>query len=281
MTGLASAPASSANLGPGFDCVALALGLRCTARATSADAWTVRSGGVDPGPEATSFVTRAARAAAGDRPLRIEVESDVPRTSGLGSSAAVAVSVAAAARRARGEEPDPEEIFGIVADLEGHPDNAAAAVHGGLIAVAAGAVIRLEISPDLQPVVALPDFELATPGARRVLPDEVPHSAAARSVARAVALVQGLRTGDSAALAAAAGDELHEGYRAVLAPETAKLVGVARGAGARHASWSGAGPAVLALVTADLVAEVVAALEDVVSEGGRVFTPGIDFEGLR
>ncbi len=281
MTGVASAPASSANLGPGFDCIALALGLRCVARAVPAEHWGVLSGGVDPGPEAAAFVTRAARSAAGERPLSIEIESDVPRTSGLGSSAAVAVSVAAAARRAHGGAADRDEVFRVVAALEGHPDNAAAAVYGGLVAVAGDEVVRLELSPDLVPVVALPAFELSTPRARRALPDQIPHAAAARSVARAVALVAGLRSADPAALAAAAGDEIHEGYRAVLAPETAKLVGVARSAGAVHAAWSGAGPAVLALVTVASQGDVVAALQDVIGAGGRVFTPGVDYEGLR
>ncbi len=278
----ASAPASAANLGPGFDCIALALALRCRAAAAQAAEWRVRSGGADPGPEATAFIVRAARAAVGDdTPMTVKVDSDVPRASGLGSSAAVAASVAAAAWRAVGQEPSDDELFQLVARLEGHPDNAAAVVHGGLVAVAGDTVARLELSTDLEPVVAVPDEELSTRRARQALPDVVPHGAAARSVARAVALVEGLRRADPALLAEAAGDELHEAYRAVLAPGAAKLVAAARGAGALHASWSGAGPSVLAFVTADAKAAVCRALDEALGDGGRVLTPGVDRDGWR
>ncbi len=282
MSATASAPASSANLGAGFDCVALALDLRCRATVSVADAWSVRSGGVDPGPEATAFVLRAARAAAGDdQPLAVEIDSDVPRSSGLGSSAAVAASVAAAAQRATGGSPTGGALYRLVAGLEGHPDNAAAVVHGGLVAVAGDTVMRLELSPLLHPVVAVPDEELLTWEARQALPADVPHGAAARSVARAIALVEGLRSADRGLLAEAAGDELHESYRAVLAPGTAKLVAAARGAGALHAAWSGAGPSVLALALAADVESVRRALAGTLGEDGRVLTPEVDAAGWR
>ncbi len=282
MSGEASAPASAANLGPGFDCVALALRLRCRATAAPASEWRVRSGGVDPGPEATTFILRAARAAAGDRvALAVDVDSDVPRASGLGSSAAVAAAVAAAAWRAVGGEPADDELFRLVARLEGHSDNAAAVVHGGLVAVVGDTVAALELSPALEPVVAVPDEELSTREARQALPGTVPHGAAARSVARAVALIEGLRRADRALLAEAAGDELHEAYRSVLAPGAAKLVAAARGAGAMHASWSGAGPSVLAFVTPDSKEAVCGALEEAIGGAGRVLTPGVDYDGWR
>ncbi len=282
MSGEASAPASAANLGPGFDCVALALRLRCRAVARAAPEWRVRSGGIDPGPEATAFVLRAARAAAGeDAALAVDVDSDVPRASGLGSSAAVAAAVAAAAWRAVGREPADDELFRLVARLEGHSDNAAAVVYGGLVAVTGDTVARLELSPELEPVVAVPAEGLSTREARQALPDTVPHGAAARSVARAVALVEGLRRADRALLAEASGDELHEAYRSVLAPGAAKLVAAARSAGALHASWSGAGPSVLAFVTADTQDAVCAALQEALGGGGRVLAPGVDGDGWR
>lgn len=282
MTASASAPASAANLGPGFDCVALALGLRCRATVRPSAEWQVRSDGVEPAAEAVAFVLRVVRAAVSDgQPMAVEIHSDVPRTSGLGSSAAVSAAVAAAALRSGGVEPADDELFRLVARLEGHSDNAAAVVYGGLVAVTGDTVARLELSPELEPVVAVPAEGLSTREARQALPDTVPHGAAARSVARAVALVEGLRRADRALLAEASGDELHEAYRSVLAPGAAKLVAAARSAGALHASWSGAGPSVLAFVTADTQDAVCAALQEALGGGGRVLAPGVDGDGWR
>jgi homoserine kinase len=95
-----------------------------------------------------------------------------------------------------------------------------------------------------------------------------------------VALVDGLRTADPAALAAARGDELHEGPRAMLSPVTGAMIDAARDAGALHASWSGAGPSALALVTADHLGAVVSAMERVLGDAGEVLTPSVDYEGL-
>ncbi len=280
MTASASAPASAANLGPGFDCVALALGLRCRATVRPSAEWQVRSDGVEPAAEAVAFVLRVVRAAVSDgQPMAVEIHSDVPRTSGLGSSAAVSAAVAAAALRSGGVEPADDELFRLVAHIEGHPDNAAAVVHGGLVAVAGDTVTRLELAPVLEPLVAVPDESLKTWEARQALPETIPHGAAARSVARAVALIEGLRRADRSLLAEAAGDELHESYRSVLAPGAAKLVAAARAAGAWHASWSGAGPSVLAFVTAAERDPVRTALDEALGGTGRVLAPGVDHTG--
>ncbi len=280
MKGEASAPASSANLGPGFDTLALGLDIRCVARAEPSSEWSIISDGVDPGPEAAAFVMSAATAAA-DRPFRIEVTSDIPRASGLGSSAAVAAAVSAAALRTTGTEPDRDQLFGIVADLEGHYDNAAATVYGGLVSVVNGTVLHLEMSESLVSVVAVPAARLRTTAARDALPEQVSHAAAARNAARVVALVEGLRTADPAALAAAAGDELHESHRMSLSPATQALMRAAAAAGALHVAWSGAGPSVLALTTADRTGDVVAAFNAALEHPATVLTPGIDRAGLR
>jgi homoserine kinase len=167
-----------------------------------------------------------------------------------------------------------------VAAIEGHGDNVAAAVHGGLTAVGADGPRSLPISDQLVPIVGVPNERLATSEARDVLPAEVSLATAARSVGRAVALVDGLRTADPAALAAARGDELHEGPRALLSPLTGAVIAAARDAGALHASWSGAGPSALALVTPDHRDAVVAAMEQVLGDAGEVMTLAVDYEGL-
>jgi homoserine kinase len=270
----ASAPASSANLGPGFDFLALALEIRCRVTADQAEQWSAPDG-------AEPIVIAVAAALGVDRPFAVSVESDIPIQRGLGSSAALAVAAGAAALSAVGREIDHDALFEAAASVDGHPDNAAAAVYGGLVAVAPTGVRRLSLSPTLAVILGVPDTTLATSEARRALPETITHAAAARSAARAAFLVEGLRTGDAPALAAAGHDELHEEPRAALSPVTVAMVEAARAAGALHAAWSGAGPSVVALATADAAEEVAAALLAVAGEGGRVLRPQVAQAGVR
>ena len=264
--GSATAPASSANLGPGFDCLGLALELRCRIEASPADEWVIKELGTSFVPKPTDLVRQAVVAAVG-RPMRLVINNDVPRSRGLGSSAAVMVAGAAAALRSVGEEPDSDYLFELVAGIEGHGDNAGAAVYGGLVAVAEGTLRHLELSPNLSFVFGIPHEPLKTAKARLALPADMSRKAAARNVARMAFLVEGLRTGDGAALAMAGGDEIHENHRAELSPVTGEMMLVARDAGAYHAAWSGAGPTVIAI--ADDAAPVVAALRETLGEKGR------------
>lgn len=277
MTGEASAPASSANLGPGFDVLGLALELRCRVRVHPAAEWVVDSDQGDPDPG----MLDALRSVAAEGDWHVEARSEIPVERGLGSSAALLTAVAAATRRSRGLAVEPHEVFTLVADAEEHPDNAAPAVFGGLVAVADGVVHALDMAENLVPVVAVPDSRLSTGDARKALPDLVPHDAARRSVARAVFLVEALRSGDPGLFSAAVGEELHEPHRADLSPITAKLKTTAVEAGALHACWSGAGPSVLAFVTEDSRKLVVERLETVLGdEGGAVLTPAVARRGL-
>lgn len=279
MSGTASAPASSGNLGPGFDVLGLALDLRCRVTAAPADQMTVDDGeGVEPLP-ADHIVHRAA-AAAGGSPMSIVIDNEIPRARGLGSSAAVMVATAAAVARAEGVEPDRARIYEIVTPIEGHGDNVAASVYGGLTAVGPEGPRSLPLSTDLVPIVGIPEGQLPTDEARRALPTEVPLDVAARSVARVVSLIEGLRSGDPGALRGAAGDELHEAPRSELSPVTGAMINAARDAGALHAAWSGAGPSVLALAAADVAPAVAAALDAVLGDGGRVLTLSVDYDGL-
>ncbi|MCH7668491.1 MAG: homoserine kinase [Acidobacteria bacterium] len=269
MMGTASAPASSANLGPGFDCLGLALELRCTITSVPSDRWEIEEGGSVGEPEDGDLVVRAAILAGGP-PCRISISNDIPRARGLGSSAAVITASAAAAFRAIGVEPSDRELFAIVQELEGHGDNAGASVYGGLVAAFGGELVRLTLHPSIRVVAAIPDFELKTDAARSTLPSEVSHGAAVRNVGRVAFLVEGLHTGNREVLAMARGDELHESFRASLSPVTGELIEAALSSGALHASWSGAGPTALAFVTDDHASAVVGAMEEALGDLGQV-----------
>ncbi len=275
----ASAPASSGNLGPGFDVLGLALGLRCVVEAVPADRMSADDGGGPVELQAGDMLFRAVMAAVG-RPMALVVKNEVPRTRGLGSSSAVTAAAAAAAQRAIGREPAREEIYELIAEIEGHGDNAAPTVFGGLMAVGSVGPYRLEISPDLVPIAGIPETRLATRHAREVVPPEVPLAAAARNVGRAVLLVEGLRTGNPEAFAAAAGDEFHEEVRGPLSPVTTAMIDAARGAGALHAAWSGAGPTTLAFATRETEGPVIAALERVLDGSGVARVLPVDYDGL-
>lgn len=277
----ASAPASSANLGPGFDCLALALELRCTVTARPSDRWELAEKGPETAPH-SGLLEETAREAGEGSAFSLVVGNAIPVGRGLGASAAARAAIFLAVKRTRGEEPSPAEVLSWVAEREGHADNAAAAVHGGLVAVGVeGTVASLEFHPSLRPVVAVPDRALPTPEARRALPTQVAHQVAVRNLARVVFLVEGLRTGRPELLAAAEGDELHEPHRNRLHPQAGELQRAARQAGALLAVWSGAGTSVLALTGEDRLDAVVEALGTALAGEGRVLTPTPAVEGLR
>lgn len=250
---VASAPASAANLGPGFDVLALALELRCEVRAAPADRWGVRHVGPEVPRDPIDTVLAAAQQAVGEAtPLALEVDNRIPIGRGLGSSAAAAAAGAAAAWRATGLPLDLVHLFDLVAKMEEHPDNAAAAVYGGLVLCPPdGKVRQLQLHSSLLPLMAVPPEPLPTSEAREALRDFVPRAVAVRSLGRMGALVAGLVTGDEELLAGAADDEMHEAPRNGLRPEVRYCMEAARAAGASHVCWSGAGPAVLALVRAE------------------------------
>lgn len=223
-------------------------------------------------------VIAAARRAIGERPLQLEVDNQVPLARGIGSSAAAFVSGAAAAIRAVGDEATPDRVFRVAADMEGHADQAAAAVYGGLVlAPAEGMPVRLPFHPSLRPVVAVPDTRLATQEARAILPASYTRSVVIRSVARTAALTAGLITGDPELLTAAHGDEIHEAPRDAMSPEVSKLIDVAKRSGALHAARSGAGPSVVAIATAETVDQVADAFRE---WGVEVIADPVETSGL-
>jgi homoserine kinase len=280
MIGSASAPASSGNLGPGFDVLALALTLRCNVTAEIAESMTISEDGSTRRLPDDDMISQAVRMAV-DRPMHLTVTNEIPRARGLGSSSAVTAAAAAAAMKAMSVEGGRNRVFSIVDELEGHADNAAAAVFGGLVVATPNGVQRLGIHETLVPVVGIPEAQLRTADARAALPSEIPRDVVVRSLARIGFLIEGLRTANPAALASAAGDELHEGPRAAMSPITGELMAAARAGGALHACWSGAGPSALAFATAATVGRVIGAMAGVLGAHGEVLSLDVDTEGLR
>ncbi|MEU4215248.1 homoserine kinase [Actinoplanes sp. NPDC026623] len=251
-------PATSANLGPGFDTLGLALGLYddLTARVTG-DSVTVSVTGEGAGDlprDETHLVARAMLATfdeLGGRPAGVAVEcvNRIPQARGLGSSSAAIVGGVQLARALAHRQIDDEAALRIAARLEGHPDNVAPCLLGGFtIAWTEGSgsrAVRLDVADGVRPTVFVPQERGLTATARAALPGAVPHADAAFNTGRAALLVHAL-TRDPSLLFAATEDRLHQGYRAVGMPGTASLVAALRSVGVA-AVVSGAGPTVLAL----------------------------------
>jgi homoserine kinase len=257
-------PASSANLGAGFDCVGLAVGrwLELTASLTpSAGGVRIERRGtlsdLEVQPENDRvWVAFAAACRAAGRPvpggLLVRAASEIPVARGLGSSAAATVAGALAANALLLLELDDSRLLGVCEEVEGHPDNVAAALHGGAtlaLAERSGAlkVAHLEVNPGLAFAFAVPDFPVETRRARQVLPPSVALRTATGTLARAGALVLGLTRGDPELLALGMDDRLHVPWRRGLIPGYDAVVSAARREGAYGATLSGSGSSIVAV----------------------------------
>lgn len=264
-------PATGANLGPGFDALGLALTLYDEVTvavvgpgAPPLDVQVSGEGAPDVPRDESHLVVRALHAALahrGEKPPRLALRcaNRIPHGRGLGSSAAAAVAGVLLARGlldsgrvdGRGDEPsiDDDAVLALVTELEGHPDNAAACLLGGLTIAWTDdhgpRAVRLEPAPDLRAHVLVPAAVLSTHTARGMLPPTVPHADAAHAAARAALLVEAV-TRRPELLLVATEDRLHQPYRAPAMPETAALVEALRADGLA-AVVSGAGPSVLVL----------------------------------
>jgi homoserine kinase len=271
------APATSANMGPGFDALGIALGLydefsfavleAGPSRAATYDISKPLAGGGFAPPrfrvptDASNLAIRAFRLACADLGVAApEVDmtcmSRIPVSRGLGSSAAAITAGVTAAWAMFGDDVDGDvqRRLDLAARLEGHPDNTSACILGGMVAsaqVASGVLwARVPVQAALEAIVAVPDVALSTSVARNVLPPNVPHSDAVFNVGRVALLVASLASGELHNLRWATEDRLHQPYRACLTPGTAAAVRVALEAGALGAYVSGAGPSAMALTAA-------------------------------
>lgn len=257
-----TAPASTSNLGPGFDCLGLALGLRNELTLELHDGSgppvvEIEGAGADslPAGEANMLVRAARMSLPPALPGRLvfKARNRVPLARGLGSSAAAIVSGLWAGAHLVGTlRRSEDELEQIAVGLEGHPDNIAPCVHGGLTASLTvgdrARAQRLGIHSSLSSVVCIPDFELSTKKARSVLPETVFRADAVFNASRAMLLVRALESGHVARLPELMKDRLHQPYRAKLVPGLEDALTAAVEAGAVGASLSGSGPTVFAFV---------------------------------
>ena len=249
-------PATSANLGPGFDSLGLALDLWNESTFEAAEAFSVYTEGEGKGRVSqgkNNLIFRAAQALA-DRvnkdlpPLTVRCVNSIPFGSGLGSSAAATLTGLLAANALTGSTLSEQEILNLASQLEGHPDNIAPGLMGGLVVstVSKGKVIarKLPVAP-LQITVVVPDFRFPTRQARKTLPHHVKMKDAVHNISRAVLLAEAFRTGDVNLLAEAMTDVLHQPYRVPLIPGAQAAMEAMRVQGAAVA-LSGAGPSLIA-----------------------------------
>ena len=234
-------PASSANLGPGFDVLAGALALHVDVEVVETGRFAVHT----PLPIARDRRNLCVRAFARLLdPARFEfrIASEVPLSGGLGASAAAVVAGLLLAATLGEREPD---LLEEATAMEGHPDNAAAALLGGFVVCAEGRAVRLPVPPALEAVLVVPHDPVRTARARAALPPAVPLADAAFNVGHASLLVLGLARDDFSLIGRGLADRLHQPHRAHLYPRSAQLVEDATSLGALGATISGAGPSVL------------------------------------
>ena len=244
----ARVPASSANLGPGFDALAVALSLYLEVSLEVADSFSITSEGFGARlfDDERNLGARVAAEVLGHSNFTMHVKSEIPLSRGLGSSAALAVAAAVAAGAA-----DPLLVS---TRVDGHPENAAASLMGGLVVARSndgGVVARpLALDDEWRFVVVIPDEELSTNEARGVLPDQVPFVDAVHNLSALGLLLAGLAD-HRAWVDGAMDDVLHQPYRMSLLPFAEPLLATLRDGGAAGSCWSGAGSTMLGLATSD------------------------------
>ncbi|MBW3607462.1 MAG: homoserine kinase [Actinobacteria bacterium] len=253
---LVRVPASSANLGPGFDVFAAALALHVELDVVETGRFGVETK-LDIARDRRNLCVRGFARLHPPERFTFRIRSEVPLAGGLGSSAAAyTAGVLAAAHMFELQE----DLLGHVAALEGHPDNAAAALLGGFVIVTGGEVTRFEAPDGLEAVIVVPRAAVRTAVARKALPERVPMADAVANVGRGALLTLGLATADFSLIGRGLEDRLHQPYRAHLFPQSMALLRRAREFGAIGATISGAGPTVLFWTHADATGAVVGRL---------------------
>jgi len=265
-------PATTANLGPGFDCLGMALELYNIVEIIQVPRGLVievtGEGAADISRDGDNLVFLAAQRVfnqVGYDPagMKIRLINQIPVARGLGSSTAAIVGGVIAANLLVGGRLSIKEIISLASSIEGHPDNVAPAVLGGIVlsVQADGDLKNLKIQPPqgIKCVVAIPDFTLATKTSRDVLPSQVPFQDAVFNVGRVALLVAALQQGNLSLLGTAMEDHLHQPFRSVLVPGMKKVLAAAKLAGAKGVTLSGAGPAVIAFADSNfnLIARVM------------------------
>ncbi len=288
-------PATSANLGPGFDALGLALRFHNTLvieRAPSPEIEIEGEGEKTLPRDPSHLAYQAAMAVAarveeslGRRPVaafRLRQHNTIPLARGMGSSAAAIVGGAVAANALLGSPLDQQALLDLATEMEGHPDNVAPALLGGLVVctrTAAGVRWMRLAPPSLKVVLAVPDYQVSTEEARRRLPARVPFPDAVFNVTRTALLVAALTGGRPDLLDEATQDRLHQPYREHLVPGLNEVFAAARRAGAYGVALSGSGPAVLAFGEAPGIGPAMSRAFEAAGTTSRILHAEFDSEG--
>jgi homoserine kinase len=269
-------PASTSNLGPGFDCLGVALRMYNNV--------TVTKGALNRelhrrivSQAADRFFNQARRR---PFPFSCSIAEEIPRSRGLGSSATIRLGILNALNWLSGNPLDRLMIFQLCIELEGHPDNAAPAVFGGFTAVRNSTVQRFDVSAQLYFVLLVPDFEIKTSKARRILPSRITRAAAVENCANACATTAAFASGDYRNLSGAFKDYLHQPYRKKLIPFLPRVIAAGEKAGALGAFLSGSGSTICA-VTLRWPKKVAAAMLCTAATPARIIITRADNRGAR
>jgi homoserine kinase len=242
-------PASSANLGPGYDVLAAALALHLELEVEEAGSFSVEAGGLGVPLDRSNLCVQAFESLRPADRIAFRIRSEIPLTAGLGSSAAAIVAGLLAADHLYELAQEPEDILLKAAEIEGHPDNVAAALYGGFVVCANqdGAITATRLDPPqgVEAVVVIPHEQVPTEEARRAIPDSIPLADAVANISAASELVLGIQRSDLTLIGRGLADRLHQPHRAHLYPRSMEIVQQAPRMGAIGASISGAGPTVL------------------------------------
>ncbi len=276
MSVIVTVPATTANLGPGFDCIGAALTLHnefCFTRDANTQGLTISVTGTEAQRVDTTAENLVYQAfekfyqhlGQTTPPVEIEIKLGVPLARGLGSSATAIVGGLLGANQLAGEPLTVVEVMNLAIAMEGHPDNVVPAILGGCRLAATNLTNTWEICeipwhPEIVPVLAIPDFELSTSSARSVLPTDYSRESAIFNIAHLGLLLRGLETGRSDWLTAALQDKIHQPYRQALIPSYEAVQVAAVRAGAYGMVISGAGPTLLALAHSSQAAAVEEAM---------------------
>ncbi|CAN5553606.1 homoserine kinase [soil metagenome] len=268
-------PASSANLGPGFDVLAAALSLHVELEVEETGRFAVETD-LDVARDERNLCVRAFARLAPPDAFTFRIRSQVPLSGGLGSSAAATVAGLLAVDHLFELDSD---LLALASELEGHPDNAAAALHGGFVICADGAATRFDAPAELEAVLVVPHEPVRTARARAAMPAEVPLSDAVFTAAHASLLVYGLARGEWDLVARGLADRLHQPRRAHLYPRSIELVERAAQLGALGATISGAGPSVLVWTHYETTGGIAARLTEEVGDWAEVLRVPFEPQG--
>ena len=263
---LVRVPASSANLGPGYDVLAAAVAMHLELEVEETGEFSFDPGGMDLPTGRENLLVRAFESLHPADGIAFRLRSEIPLARGLGSSAAAIVAGLFAADHLFELALSPEQMLVRAAELEGHPDNVAAAIHGGFVVCGRGeggepVAARFDPPDGLEALAVIPAEEVSTERARAAIPADVPLADAVANISAASRLVLGLRSADLDLVARGLADRIHQPRRRDLYPRSMDLVDDARELGALGATISGAGPAVLVWTTWQDAGKVAEALE--------------------